>query len=240
MAWLADTSYETCSLSDCLDSQSLPAKSVVITFDDGYRALAKHALPILQRFGFRATVFPVAGYVGQQNRWDVNLFWRRMWHLDWHELRELSAAGWEIGSHSFRHDYLPALNTKKLETDLRASREMLEDHLQLAIHHLSLPFGRGNRRVFATALNCGYRTVATLGQYAPSSGNSWAGVDQRGLQQRLHVFPRRGIYLHDTLRSFRRRVESAPDSPSERRRQQAISFFSQGTVLVKSLGRIFP
>lgn len=238
MAWLAEAGYSTLSLSSCLQSEiQLSRKAVVITFDDGYRALMKHVLPVLRRFGFVATVFPVAGYVGAQNRWDYNLFWWRMWHLDWNELRELLAAGWEVGSHSMRHAYLPSLAREELLEDLTRSREVLEQNLQIPIRHLSLPFGRGNLRVLACASQAGYASVSTLGQEFNLNSEAFVELRKTGTTSKLHVFSRRGIYLHDTLRSFRRRVEAPSDSPRERLRQRAISTFSYGTVMVKALAK---
>ncbi len=238
MAWLAEAGYCTLSLSACLQPQfQLPPKAVVITFDDGYRALMKHVLPVLQRCGFVATVFPVAGYVGEQNRWDYNLFWRRMWHLDWNELRELLAAGWEVGSHSMRHAYLPALAHEMLREDLSRSREALEQNLQIPIRHLALPFGRGNLRVLECALQAGYESVATLGQEFNFENGAYCGSAAAGANRKLHLFSRRGIYLHDTLHSFQRRVRAPKDSRSERMRQRTISMFSYGTVMVKALGQ---
>ncbi len=237
MAWLAEAGYRTFSLTACLQPEiQLPPKAVVITFDDGYRALMEHVLPVSQRFGFVATVFPVAEFVGEQNRWDYNLFWRRMWHLDWNELRELLSAGWEVGSHSMRHAYLPSLSNKELYEDLRCSKEILEQNLQIPIRHLSLPFGRGNLRVLDCALQSGYESVATLGQEFDFENEAYRRTETAGAHHKLQLFSRRGIYLHDTLRSFRRRVEAPRDSQFERLRQGAISAFSYGTVMVKALG----
>lgn len=232
MAWLAEAGYHTNSLTEYLnDNQANAGKKIVLTFDDGFRALAKNALPVLQRFGFTATVYPVADYVGRENRWDVNFFGRRTMHLDWGELRDLIAAGWEVGSHSLRHAYLPSLSETELLDDLRRSREILEDHLNIPVRHLSLPFGRGNHRVFEAARQAGYHTIATLGQRQ----NSLTGQIKLPEMKGLMLIPRRGIYLHDTLNSFQRHVETATDSKREYLRQRAISFFSTGTIVVKAI-----
>lgn len=232
MAWLAEAGYHTNSLTEYLnDNQANAGKKIVLTFDDGFRALAKNALPVLQRFGFTATVYPVADYVGRENRWDVNFFGRRTMHLDWGELRDLIAAGWEVGSHSLRHAYLPSLPEAELLDDLRRSREILEDHLNIPVRHLSLPFGRGNHRVFEAARQAGYHTIATLGQRQ----NSLTGQIKLPEMKGLKLIPRRGIYLHDTLNSFQRHVETATDSKREYLRQRAISFFSTGTIVVKAI-----
>ncbi|KAA0228347.1 polysaccharide deacetylase family protein [candidate division KSB1 bacterium] len=235
MIWLAEAGYRTSSLTDYLNNnRAIAGKKIVLTFDDGFRALAKNALPVLQRFGFTATVYPVADYVGRENRWDVNFFGRRTMHLDWDELRDMLAAGWEIGSHSLRHAYLPSLSEAELFDDLRRSREILEDHLNIPIRHLSLPFGRGNHRVFEAARQAGYHTVATLGQRQDNLAGQIPSAERRGLM----IVPRRGIYLHDTLNSFQRRVETGGDSKREYLRQRAISFFSTGTIVVKAFGKL--
>ena len=220
MAWLAEAGYRALSLSEYLQFAPAPKeKRVVITFDDGYRALRQYALPILARYHFRATVFAIAGYVGRANAWDVKFFLPRFPHLDWNELRELLAAGWEIGSHSLNHDYLPSLTDDELRNDLVDSKKILEDHLQTPIRHLSLPFGRGSARVYQTAQDAGYASVSILGGHGATSP--------------LPLIPRRGVYLLDSMRSVRRRVEAPPDSAWQYWRQRAISSLALGTVMVK-------
>lgn len=224
IAWLAEAGYRSLSLSEYLQYRpALNEKRVVITFDDGYRSLHQYALPILARYRFRATVFAIAGYVGRPNLWDVKFFLPRFQHLDWSELRELLAAGWEIGSHSLKHDYLPALAEDELRRDLSDSRKILEDNLQLPVRHLSLPFGRGNPRVYRVAQEVGYASVATLGDAA------------REALPNMKIVSRRGVYLWDSMASFRQRVQAPPDSKWQHWRQRAISACSMGTVMVKSV-----
>jgi len=230
IAWLADAGYRSLSLSDYL--QHWPAandKRVVITFDDGYRSLMQYVLPILARHHFHATVFAIAGYVGRANSWDVKFFLPRFPHLDWSELRELRGAGWEIGSHSLNHDYLPALADAELRRDLFDSKKIMEDNLQTPIRHLSLPFGRGSRRVYQTAQEAGYNSVSILG-----GGN----YSLKNPQSPLPIIPRRGVYLFDSMASFRRRVEAPADSKWQYWRQRAISTFAMGTVMVKSIKKM--
>jgi peptidoglycan/xylan/chitin deacetylase (PgdA/CDA1 family) len=224
IGWLAEAGYLSLSLSEYL--QCVPAlneKRVVITFDDGYRSLHQYALPILARHHFRATVFAIAGYIGRPNLWDVKFFLPRFQHLDWSELRELMAAGWEIGSHSLKHDYLPALTEDELRRDLSDSRKILEDNLQSPVRHLSLPFGRGNGQVYRIAQEVGYASVATL------------GGSVRAALHNMKIVSRRGVYLWDSMASFRQRVQAPPDSKWQHWRQRAISAFSMGTVIVKSV-----
>ena len=86
---------------------SLPERTVVVTFDDGY-ASNRRALPLLEEVGFPATVFVVTDFVDS----GAPLCWFGIDHelasesvdelrpLTWEELRTLQDAGWEIGSHT--------------------------------------------------------------------------------------------------------------------------------------------
>jgi peptidoglycan/xylan/chitin deacetylase (PgdA/CDA1 family) len=239
MAWLADAGYQTISISEYLQhDSSTTEKKVVITFDDGYRSLVQYALPILARHGFRATVFVIAGYVGQSNRWDVKFFWPRFQHLDWGELRELMAAGWEVGSHSLNHNYLPLLSDQDLHDDLHQSRRLLQDHLQMPVNHLSLPFGRGDWRVYQMAKSAGYVSVATLGSGKSIFKNPQSSVPHHQSAPALpdlYFIPRRGVYLLDSMRSFRRLVQVSAESKWQTWRQSAISTCAMGTVIVKAI-----
>jgi len=237
IAWLAEAGYSSLSLSEYLqDFLTSDDKRIVITFDDGYRSLVQYALPILSRYHFRATVFAIAGFIGRPNLWDVKFFLPRFQHLDWSELRELMAAGWEIGSHSLNHDYLPALANDELRHDLSASRKILEDNLQTPVQHLSLPFGRGNKRVYQTAEEVGYKTVSILGGGNFKLGNFQSSIPDS--PSSIIIVPRRGIYLLDSMASFRQCVEAPPDSKWQYWRQRTISTFSLGTVIVKSVKKM--
>ena len=71
LAFLRARGYQSVPLTAFLDpTRDLPAKPVVITFDDGYRGLHQHGLPILAEQGFSATIFMVAGGVDRGNYWE--------------------------------------------------------------------------------------------------------------------------------------------------------------------------
>ncbi|MEJ2520623.1 MAG: polysaccharide deacetylase family protein, partial [Desulfuromonadales bacterium] len=78
-----------------LDSgRSLPPRCAVITVDDAYQTFLTDGWPLLQRFGFPATLFVSTDTVGGTD------------YLDWQELRQLRRQGVEIGNHSASHAYL--------------------------------------------------------------------------------------------------------------------------------------
>lgn len=90
-----------------------------LTFDDGYADFAVHAMPILQHYGFTATVFPVAQRLGQDNAWDPD--GPRKPLLTPEQLQQVAAAGMEIGSHGLRHVSLPAATEADLAEEVGRS-----------------------------------------------------------------------------------------------------------------------
>src|SRR5262245_32835545 len=94
----------------CSSATRLP--SVVLTFDDGHVSNRQTALPILKRFGFTATFFITAGHIGASDT------------MNWSQIRELHAAGMEIGSHTLSHRAPATLDDKELRYELLESRRI--------------------------------------------------------------------------------------------------------------------
>ena len=114
----------------------------LLTFDDGFRSVHEHALPLLAELGVPALLYVVTGWVGRTNRWptqgadapELDL-------MDWSQLRELQAAGFELGSHTVEHPHLAELTEENLERELASSKGQLEDKLQQTVRHFSYPYG---------------------------------------------------------------------------------------------------
>src|SRR5262245_27048937 len=110
MQWLRNGSWTT------LDSDGLlaghrhgrwPARSCVLTFDDGFANFAEQALPILRDFGFTAHVFIVAHWVGRCSDWPGQPSWAsRLPLMDWATLRRIAGAGVVLGAHTLSHPRL--------------------------------------------------------------------------------------------------------------------------------------
>jgi peptidoglycan/xylan/chitin deacetylase (PgdA/CDA1 family) len=169
---------------------TLPPRSAVVTFDDGYASTAK-ARPILDRLGWPATVFAVTSFTasGEDLAWSGTEHWRSTPHaheltpLGWDGLAELAAAGWEVGSHTVSHPRLPELGDDALARELVTSRDAIAERLGRC-ETIAYPYGAVDRRVAAATAAAGYLAACTL----PSA----LTIDEP------HLRPRVGLYERDT------------------------------------------
>jgi peptidoglycan/xylan/chitin deacetylase (PgdA/CDA1 family) len=129
----------------CASSRRL--RAIVITFDDGHTSNYDTALPILLDHRLKATFFVTAGWIGVRST------------MDWRQIRELHAAGMEIGSHTLTHRPPSTLDEKELRYELSASRRILEDGLGAEVTALSSPTGFFNPRMCQIAQEAGYRSL---------------------------------------------------------------------------------
>lgn len=149
MRCLAESGWRGISLREAMAhhsaNDSWPSRVVVLTFDDGYRNFFESALPVLSQQGFAATVFLVSGHIGGRNDWETPP--QRLGShpiLSWQQAAEMSDAGIEIGSHTKSHPDLRHLPVEKIEYEIRASKEEIENHIGGPVQSFAYPFGSFN------------------------------------------------------------------------------------------------
>jgi peptidoglycan/xylan/chitin deacetylase (PgdA/CDA1 family) len=143
-----------------------PDRSVLITFDDGLRSVAEHALPALASTGMTATVFVVAGTLAP-HRDTPRLCGPPM---DAGALREAAAAGLDIGAHGMTHRALSRLTASEAAWEVIESRTVLEDLLGRPIRAFAYPFGiapPAARQLVRARFDAGFGV--TMGVVTPSS-----------------------------------------------------------------------
>ncbi|WP_433327042.1 polysaccharide deacetylase family protein [Spirillospora sp. CA-294931] len=147
-------------------------KPIVITFDDGYADFHSEALPVLERFGFTATVFVTTGWLADAGREAAGRPLDAM--LTWGQVREAAAHGIEIGGHSHGHPQLDQLRDRALTDELVRSRGLLEDRLGAPATTMAYPFGYSSARVRRAVRDAGYESACAVANRLAPGGDPLA------------------------------------------------------------------
>ncbi|MGW3150256.1 polysaccharide deacetylase family protein [Streptomyces sp. NPDC001177] len=137
----------------------LPERPVLITFDDGYEGVHRHALPVLAKHGFTATLFVSTGWI--RGAYDTGGGLDTM--LDWHQVRELAGAGVEIGGHSHTHPQLDQLDDDTLRSELTRCKEIAAGELGTVPASFAYPYGYSSRRVRRAVREAGFAQALAVG-----------------------------------------------------------------------------
>ncbi len=150
-----------------------------LTFDDGYADFVDYALPVLARYGFGATVFPIAGWLGGLNDWDVLGPRKPLMSAD--QVRKAADAGIEIGSHGLRHVSLPGLAEAGLAAEAAESRAILTETIDRDVTGFCYPYGHIDASSVAAVQQARRRLRLrhlALGQHRPA--RAAPGLRRRG------------------------------------------------------------
>ncbi len=166
MAWLKRLGYHVISLENYLryrhEGRLPPARSVVITVDDGYADAYSAAYPILQRYSFPATFFVVSGYVGDANCWDEAGLLKRRALMTWTQIREMLQGGMTFGAHTRTHPVLTAVSPARARAEIAGSRLDLEQELGQPILLFSYPHGKYDATTRTIVEQAGYSGACSV------------------------------------------------------------------------------
>ena len=164
MTFLKLLGYSPISLQEMMaglaGKRTLPWKPIVITFDDGYQDNWSQAVPILEKYGFRATFFVVTGKMGTRG------------YMSWTELQAMQEKGMEIGSHTVNHYPPSVINLKEFSRELLLSRLMLENNLELPVNIFANPHGETTPAIVDLLKRTGYVAACSSG-----AGSNFSDTD---------------------------------------------------------------
>jgi peptidoglycan/xylan/chitin deacetylase (PgdA/CDA1 family) len=172
---------------------------IALSFDDGYRDFAAHALPVLNRHRFRATVFVCPGLIDGT----ASMSWYRDPPplLTWESISALDGERVRFEPHSVTHPNLTALGPASAAAEIRESKRVLEDRLGRPTRVFCYPGGLGGRREQALVRDAGLTLAATC-----EPGVAATGTNPLAL-------PRTAIQRHDSVRDFRAKLAGIHDEP---------------------------
>jgi peptidoglycan/xylan/chitin deacetylase (PgdA/CDA1 family) len=139
MRELHDRGYSVLGLADAAkrlqDGGLANGKTVVITFDDGYRDFLLNAAPALAQYGFTATMYLPTAYIG-----DSTQVFNNKPCLTWSEIRQLQAGGISFGSHTVNHPQLHQLSANEVNEEIVKSKQTMEQKLGCAVASFAYPY----------------------------------------------------------------------------------------------------
>lgn len=222
--YLYNSGYQTisvCEYIEYIEQKNLNSKYVIITFDDAYTSVYEFAFPILKKYHFKATIFVITNYVGDRNKWDYNIFRFELLHCTWEQLRHLVSEGWEIGSHTATHRNLKALSNGEVWSEIKTSKELIENKIRESVNIISYPFGKFDNRIIELVKKAGYIGGCTLGQNLPKNQNY------------PYAIFRRGVYLIEPFSLFKVKLQDNHWAYYDDIKQKIIAFCSQGSIVTR-------
>jgi peptidoglycan/xylan/chitin deacetylase (PgdA/CDA1 family) len=172
---------------------------VALTFDDAYRDVFLHALPLLLEYGFTATCYVVSARIGSYNTWDAELLRVRKPVMTLDELRQWRDAGMEIGAHTRTHARLTTCSDDVLDDEVRGGKRELQDLLGIDVTQFCYPWGGHDDRVVRAVRAAGFAAAVTTRR-----GRARPGSDRLRL-------PRMPVRLHHQLIGFPFRLFTSYD-----------------------------
>jgi peptidoglycan/xylan/chitin deacetylase (PgdA/CDA1 family) len=133
------------------EGAELPPRPIILTFDDGDISVYTTAFPIMQKYGLTGVTYIVGNYMGTDG------------YMSADQIKELAAAGWEIGSHSRSHRDLTKLKPDVQRVEIVDARKVLEQAIGVPVTTFAYPFGFMNDNVGNLAHVAGYIAAMGLG-----------------------------------------------------------------------------
>ena len=189
-AW--DAAPDGDSAESVAEKPALPAKPIIITFDDGYSDFYKNVYPILQKYNIKITLFAITDY--------INLYPS---YLTWGQMRELQSSGLvDVESHTLSHFSLidERLSSYEIRNQLYGSKQAIEWYLKKPAKFIAYPGGLYTAEVEDLSKDVGYRAAFTV-DYGLSH-----------IAPQHYVLPRIPIFGNNSynLLRFKMRVLGAP------------------------------
>lgn len=164
MRWLKENNYDILSLGQALEklqSGRISERSVVLSFDDGYKDFLEIIVPVLRNFEFNATLFILANEAGGISHWKSAGLEKPV--LSWEEITRIVEMGFEIGSHGLTHRNLMYLQSDEMNKEIKDSKSIIEDKIKKPVIAFAYPFGKYEYRTEKVVRKAGYRCAVGVG-----------------------------------------------------------------------------
>ena len=210
MAYLHECQYTPITVTQFVQALTqqhllLPNHPIILTFDDGLADFYTGALPVLQGYGFAATLYITTGFVGGTSRWLRHEGEGRRSMLTWTQIARINASGVECGAHSYSHPQLDILSVAAARDEIVRCKIELEQHLGRPVETFAYPYGYYSLIVRRLVQQAGYTSACAvkhalsgltddrfaLARIIVARNTDVAGLDRLLAGRGLHVAPLR-------------------------------------------------
>jgi peptidoglycan/xylan/chitin deacetylase (PgdA/CDA1 family) len=139
--YLSDNDYKTFHFSELealKQTNSLPKKSVIITFDDVYVSQLEIAYPLLKKYNLKASFFIPFAYVGGLDDWNT----AKEPIMSVEQLQSLDSRIVELGLHSYAHKNYTKLTPNEVQEDFNLCHEFVNNNQLNVQNILAYPYGK--------------------------------------------------------------------------------------------------
>lgn len=197
MQALKDNGIQVIALSDAIEllkgKNRLTNNYVVLTFDDGCEEFYSSIHPILKKYKYPSTIYPVVGSLGKIATWckptnpDLKI-------MSAEQIITLANEGVEIGAHSVNHYKLDLLEWDDCTFEIKQSKFFLENLLNKKIKSFSYPHGRFNDKIVYFVKQIGFENAVTCKNDFAQNTNSF------------YELPRKYVTYNDNANSILKKI----------------------------------
>jgi peptidoglycan/xylan/chitin deacetylase (PgdA/CDA1 family) len=161
LEYLKNNDYEVIPLQQLLQfikkGTKVPARSVVITIDDGYRSVYEKAWPVLREYGYPFTVFLYVKAT-EDRHWN---------YMTWGQIMEMKSSGVDFQNHGFAHDHMAFKPSEMdmeeyrawIRADLAVSTRIISEELKERPRFFAVPYGEYNAALLEEVRSFGYQAI---------------------------------------------------------------------------------
>jgi peptidoglycan/xylan/chitin deacetylase (PgdA/CDA1 family) len=157
LSYLKSEGFTVMKFGEVVDYISDPSKPYVekaacLTVDDGYKTFYSNAMPLIEKYGFSASLFINSESVRYGD------------YMDWEQLKAVHSKGVEIGNHSHSHPYFlnmpPDERISNFEADVKRCQELIKEHLGFYPEVFAYPYGEFDFLMKEALKELGFKAAA--------------------------------------------------------------------------------
>jgi peptidoglycan/xylan/chitin deacetylase (PgdA/CDA1 family) len=203
MKWLRENGFNIVSLNQLAtyrEAGVIPARTIVVTFDDGYADNYENAFPVLRRYGIPATIFVITGqrhYDPQEPSPDLPM-------LSESQLREMHGSGLiDIEPHSQTHRKFSQASEDMIEREVSESKSVIEHMLNKKCAHFAYPKGRHSDAAYRAVARTGIRYAYTTDRGRVSVADNPFAIPRSSISSATAFAQFKGIAVSGKLKAPR-------------------------------------